>query len=222
MKTRILITAVLLVHGLIYASDSLKVDSLKPRLIAASPSKNVRNVNGILFKYFDEEDHFKPKKVNGLGMGFNFVGIFLPPLMLFNLQPPGNHDYVIVPRKKMNTINGLQLSIINMEPTVTNGLEINVSSNINTYAVTNGMSVSPFFNVHHEMKGVSVAPLANIGQKCRGIQIGLYNQCKDFRGIQIGGWNENGRRKLPLINWNFKKQKVNKTLQESNQNQFNP
>lgn len=218
MKTRILITAVLLVHGLIYASDSLKVDSLKPRLIAASPSKNVRNVNGILFKYFDEEEHFKPKKVNGLGMGFNFVGIFLPPLMLFNLQPPGNHDYVIVHRKKMNTINGLQLSIINMEPTVTNGLEINVSSNINTYAVTNGMSVSPFFNVHHEMKGVSVAPLANIGQKCRGIQIGLYNQCKDFRGIQIGGWNENGRRKFPLINWNFKKQKVNKTLQERNQN----
>ncbi|MCD9616497.1 hypothetical protein [Chryseobacterium gleum] len=212
MKTRILITAVLLVHGLIYASDSLKVDSLKPRLIAASPSKNVRNVNGILFKYFDEEEHFKPKKVNGLGMGFNFVGIFLPPLMLFNLQPPGNHDYIIVPRKKMNTINGLQLSIINMEPTVTNGLEINVSSNINTYAVTNGVSVSPFFNVHHEMKGVSVASLANIGQKCRGIQIGLYNQCKDFRGIQIGGWNENGRRKLPLINWNFKKQKVNKTL----------
>ncbi|WNI38748.1 hypothetical protein [Chryseobacterium sp. SG20098] len=209
MKTRIiLLTAVLLVNSLVYASDNLKVDSLKPRLIAASPSKTTRNVNGILFKYFDEEEYFKPKKVNGLAMGFNFVGIFLPPLMLFNLQPPVNDDYVIVPREKMNTINGLQLSLINLEPTVTNGLEINVSSNVNTYAVTNGMSVSPFFNLHHEMKGVSVSPLANIGQKCRGIQIGLYNQCKDFRGIQIGGWNENGRRKLPLINWNFKKQKV--------------
>ena len=77
-------------------------------------------------------------------MGLNFVGIFLPPLMLFNLQPPVNDDYVIVPREKMNTINGLQLSLINLEPTVTNGLEINVSSNVNTYAVTNGMSVSPF------------------------------------------------------------------------------
>ncbi|MCC3216731.1 hypothetical protein LIV57_15805 [Chryseobacterium sp. X308] len=220
MKTRILLIAVLLFSSLAYASDNLKVDSLKPRLIAASPSKNVRNVNGILFKYFDEEEHFKPKKVNGLGMGFNFMGVFLPPLMLFNLSLPNNGDYVIVPREKMNTINGLQLSLINMEPTVTNGLEINVSSNINTYAVTNGMSVSPFFNVHHEMKGVSVAPLANIGQKCRGIQIGLYNQCKDFRGIQIGGWNENGRRKLPLINWNFKKQKTKKALQESRQNKF--
>ncbi|WP_336703592.1 hypothetical protein [Chryseobacterium indologenes] len=212
MKTRILLIAVLLTNCLVYASDRLKADSLKPRLIAASPSKTAKNVNGILFKYFDEEEHFKPKKVNGLGMGFNFVGIFLPPLMLFTLQPPGNHDYAIVPREKMNTINGLQLSIINMEPTVTNGLEINISSNVSTYAVTNGMSVSPFINLHHEMKGISVAPLANIGQKCRGIQIGLYNQCKDFRGIQIGGWNENGRRKLPLINWNFKKQKVNKEL----------
>jgi hypothetical protein len=212
MKTRILLAAALLFNSLAYASDSLKVDSLKPRLIAASPSKNVRNVNGVLFKYFDDEDHFKPKKVNGLGMGFNFVGIFLPPLMLFNLQLPGSNDYVIIPREKMNTINGLQLSLINMEPTVTNGLEINVSSNVNTYAVTNGMSVSPFFNLHHEMKGISVAPLANIGKKCRGIQIGLYNKCDDFRGIQIGGWNENGKRKLPLINWNFKKQKVNKTL----------
>ncbi|KAA2224413.1 LA_2272 family surface repeat-containing protein [Chryseobacterium sediminis] len=216
MKTRILLIAVLLFNSLVYASDSLKVDSLKPRLIAASPSKNVRNVNGILFKYYDEEDHFKPKKVNGLGLGFNIIGVFLPPLMLFTFQSPGSwsldDDYVIVPREKMNKINGLQLSLINMEPTVTNGLEINVSSNINTYAVTNGMSVSPFFNLHHEMKGISVAPLANVGQKCRGIQIGLYNKCSDFRGIQIGGWNENGRRKLPLINGNFKKQKTNKML----------
>jgi len=215
MKTRILLAAVLLFSSLMYASDSVKADSLKPRLIAASPSKNVKNVNGILFKYYDEEDHFKPKKVNGLGMGFNVMGIFLPPLMLFTLQPDHwnlNNDYVILRREKMNTINGLQLSLINMEPTVTNGLEINISSNVNTYAVTNGMSVSPFFNLHHEMKGVSVAPLANIGQKCRGIQIGLYNKCKDFRGIQIGGWNENGRRKLPLINWNFKKQKTNQAL----------
>ncbi|MDR3026266.1 LA_2272 family surface repeat-containing protein [Chryseobacterium sp.] len=212
MKTRILFAAVLLFNSLVYASDRLKADSLKPRFIAASPSKNVRNVNGILLKYYDKEDHFKPKKVNGLGMGFNFLGIFLPPLMLFNLQLPGNNDYVVIPREKMNTINGLQLSLINMEPTVTNGLEINVSSNINTYAVTNGVSVSPFFNLHHEMKGVSVAPLANVGQKCRGIQIGLYNKCEDFRGIQIGGWNENGKRKFPLINWNFKKQKTNKTL----------
>lgn len=216
MKTRILLIAVFVFNSLVYASDTLKVDSLKPRFIAASPSKNVRNVNGILFKYYDDEEGFKPKKLNGLGMGFNFLGIFLPPLLFFGLPSIGdwslNDDYIIIPWEKMNKINGLQLSLINMEPTVMNGLEINVSSNISTYAVINGVSVSPFFNLHHEMKGVSVAPFANVGMKCRGIQIGLYNRCNDFRGIQIGMWNENGKRKFPLINWNFKKSKPNKTL----------
>lgn len=212
MKTRILLIMILLFNSLAYASDSLKVDSLKPRIVAASPSKNVRNVNGILFKYFDEEENFTPKKVNGLGMGFNIIGVFLPPLMLVSLPSVQgwdlDSDYAVISRQKMNRINGVQLSLINMEPTVTNGLEINVSSNISTYAVTNGVSVSPFFNLHHEMNGVSVASFANVGQKCRGVQIGLYNKCKDFRGIQIGMWNENGKRKLPLINWNFKKQKI--------------
>ena len=210
MKKQFFLIMTILISSLMHSQDSLSHTNEKAKVFGVSPSKKTKNVNGVLLKYYDEIDNeIKPKKVNGLGMGFNFLGIFLPPLMLFNLQLPGSNDYVIIPREKMNTINGLQLSLINMEPTVTNGLEINVSSNINTYAVINGMSVSPFFNLHHEMKGVSVAPLAIIGQKCRGIQIGLYNQCKDFRGIQIGGWNENGKRKLPLINWNFKKQKTN-------------
>lgn len=207
MKTRILLITVFFVNSLVYASDTIKADSLKPKIIAASPSKNTSNVNGILFKYFDEEEGFMPKKVNGLGMGFNLVGIFIPPLLLFNL-PGADHwsfnSYEIMPRERMNKINGVQLSLINMEPTVTNGLEVNISSNIGVYTVTNGVSVSPLFNIHDEIKGVSVAPLANVGQKCRGVQIGLYNKCNDFRGIQIGAWNENGKRKLPLINWNFK------------------
>ncbi|MGH1519280.1 LA_2272 family surface repeat-containing protein [Chryseobacterium sp. JK1] len=211
METRIFLVIVLLWSSWGYASDNVKVDSLKPRLIAVSPSKNIKNVNGILFKYFDEEEDFTPKKVNGLGIGCNVMGFFLPVLMLVSLPSVQSWDfgnsYPVIPKQRMNKINGLQLSLINMEPTITNGLEVSLSSNISTYAVTNGMSVSPFFNLHHEMNGVSVAPFANVGQKCRGIQIGLYNKCEDFRGIQIGMWNENGRRKFPLINWNFKKQK---------------
>lgn len=210
MKTRIVLLTVLFFNGLVYASDPIKIDSLKPRFFGTSPSKNVRNVNGVMFKYFDEDENNIPKKINGLGLGLNPVGLFFPALLLVYLPDAGkwnlNNDYGIVPENEMNKINGVQLSLINMEPTVTNGLEINVSSNINTYATTNGAALSPFFNLHHEVKGVSVAPLANIGQKCRGLQIGLYNSCKDFRGIQIGAWNKNGKRKLPLINWNFKKQ----------------
>ncbi|MGE8553769.1 MAG: LA_2272 family surface repeat-containing protein [Chryseobacterium jejuense] len=214
MKAQFFLIPMLLFSSLFYASDTIKVDSLKPRVVGFSPSKNVRNVNGVLFKYFEEEEYFIPKKVNGLGIGGNFLGVFFPALLFFNLpdaisKGSLNDDYEVVPENKMNKINGVQLSLINMEPTVTNGLEINVSSNLNTYAITNGVAVSPLYNLHHEIKGVSVAPFANVGQKCRGLQIGLYNSCKDFRGIQIGAWNENGKRKLPFINWNFKKQKIN-------------
>ena len=215
MKAQFFLITMLLFNSLCYASDTIRVDSLKHKVIGFSPSKNTRNINGVLLKYFDQEDGFTPKKVNGLGMGFNPLGLFFPALLVVYL--PGadrwslNNDYGVIPENKMNKINGVQLSLINMEPTITNGLEINISSNINTYAVTNGIAVSPILNFHHEIKGVSVAPLANVGQKCRGLQIGLYNSCKDFRGLQIGAWNENGKRKLPFINWNFKKQE-NKNL----------
>lgn len=216
MKAQFFLISILLFSSLFYASDTINVDSLKPRVVGFSPSKNVRNVNGVLFKYWEEEEGFIPKKVNGLGIGGNFLGVFYPFLLFFNLPDAlktgsMNDDYEIVSENKMNKMNGVQLSLINMEPTVTNGLEINVSSNINSYAITNGLAVSPLYNLHHEIKGVSVAPFANVGQKCRGLQIGLYNSCKNFRGIQIGGWNENGKRKLPIINWNFKKSE-NKTL----------
>lgn len=215
MKTQFFLIPILLFSSMIYASDALKVDSLRPKVFGFSPSKNVKNVNGVLFKYFEEDDDLIPKKVNGLVMGANIVGIFYPFLLAFNLpdalsKGSLNDDYEIVSENKMNKINGLQLSLINMEPTITNGLEINVSSNINSYAITNGMAVSPLYNLHHEIKGVSVAPFANVGQKCRGLQISLYNSCEDFRGIQIGAWNENGKRKLPFINWNFRKQKTQK------------
>lgn len=210
MKTQFLVIISFFVGNMVCAQDSIRLYSLKPRFIGTAPSKNVKNVNGVMLKYFDEEEEITPKKVNGLELGLNPVGLFIPALLLLYL--PGanqwslNNDYEIISEHKMNKINGVQLSLMNMEPTITNGLEVNVSSNINTYAKTNGVAISPLFNLHHELKGVSVAPLANVGQKCRGLQIGLYNNCKDFRGIQIGAWNENGKRKLPLINWNFKKQ----------------
>jgi hypothetical protein len=37
----------------------------------------------------------------------------------------------------------------------------------------------------------------------KGVQVALYNKSMDFRGVQLGLWNVNGRRSLPLINWQF-------------------
>ncbi|UWX60721.1 hypothetical protein N0B40_00285 [Chryseobacterium oranimense] len=212
MKIKFLLIISLLAGGIINAQDSLNTKLDKPRLIGFSPSKKTKNVNGMLIKYYDEIDNeIQPKKVNGIGLGLNGLGIFFPALLLVSIPSIDNwavNDIGTEPLpEKMNKINGMQLSIINMEPTVTNGLEVNISSNISAPSVTNGVAFSPLYNFHHTTRGVAVSTFANVSQKCRGIQVSLINVCKDSRGIQIGFWNENEKRKFPLINWNFKNKK---------------
>ena len=66
---------------------------------------------------------------------------------------------------------------------------------------SNGLMVSGLFNRIYSFRGVNIAGLRNASSKGRGIQIGVSNYCKDFKGIQIGLWNRNGKRTLPFINW---------------------
>jgi hypothetical protein len=54
------------------------------------------------------------------------------------------------------------------------------------------------------MKGVQISAFNYINTGS-GLQIGLFNTSQNFKGIQIGLWNVNQKRKLPIINWNFKK-----------------
>lgn len=213
MKTQFLVIFGLILGQIVYAQDNLKVNQDKPKLIGFSPSKKTKNVNGILVKYFDEIDNeIQPKKVNGIGLGFNFLGIFFPVLMLVNIGTIDNWEIGEISMEpipeKMNKINGMQLSIINMEPTVINGLELSLSSNLGAPSVINGVAISPLYNLHHTTNGAVVSTFANISAKCRGVQIALVNVCKDSKGVQIGFWNENEKRKLPLINWNFKNEKL--------------
>jgi hypothetical protein len=212
MKTKLfLVLLIALTINLYKSQDTINI-SKSHKFIGFSPSKKTQNVN-ILIKYFDEIDgEIKPKKVNGLGLGLNIIGIFLPPLVLFNAPFVKDWSFADIESniplpEKMNKINGLQFSFINMKPTTTNGLEISLSSNISAPSKINGVSYSPIFNIHHTTNGITIATFANISQKCRGIQVGLINSCKDSRGIQIGFWNVNEKRKMPIINWNFKTKK---------------
>lgn len=40
----------------------------------------------------------------------------------------------------------------------------------------------------------------------KGVQIGLVNNAAKLRGFQIGLWNTNQKRSLPLFNWCFEKE----------------
>ena len=67
-----------------------------------------------------------------------------------------------------------------------------------------GVTISGISNFAYIMKGVSIAGLRNRATYARGIQIGLFNKATEMRGFQFGLWNTNGRRSLPIINWQFK------------------
>lgn len=93
MKTK-LFTLLAIVFAINFgkSQDTLKIQP-PHKFIGFSPSKNIQNVN-VLVKYFDEFDNdFRPKQVNGLGLGFNMIGIFFPPMMLVSLPTISNWDF---------------------------------------------------------------------------------------------------------------------------------
>ncbi|MGY6647324.1 LA_2272 family surface repeat-containing protein [Wenyingzhuangia sp. IMCC45574] len=68
----------------------------------------------------------------------------------------------------------------------------------------NGIMISgPWGNHTKIFNGIQIGFDNHILQKGNGIQIGIYNEAKNFKGIQLGLWNKNQKRSLPIINWNF-------------------
>jgi len=68
----------------------------------------------------------------------------------------------------------------------------------------NGLQVG-FGNNGFRTKGIQIGLFRNNAKEMKGLQIGLINKSERFKGLQIGLWNVNQKRKLPLINWNFKR-----------------
>ncbi|MBS1566594.1 MAG: hypothetical protein JST39_19575 [Bacteroidetes bacterium] len=66
-----------------------------------------------------------------------------------------------------------------------------------------GFVLSATQTVIGEFNGIVISPLRNRSAKGRGMQLGLLNICKDMKGLQVGLWNVNSKRRLPLVNWNF-------------------
>ena len=98
-------------------------------------------------------------------------------------------------------INGLSISpgVLGFANPDVNGLIIN--GLISTCHNINGVSINGLGTISNSFKGIQVAGIYNKAIRGKGLQIGIVNRCKDLKGVQIGFWNINSKRKLPLINW---------------------
>jgi hypothetical protein len=96
--------------------------------------------------------------------------------------------------------NGISISIVGIITEKHNGLQLSMFNDVHK---GNGMQLG-LGNDAIDFKGIQVSVLSNHAVKSRGIQVGLFNKSKNLKGLQFGLWNINQKRKMPLINWNFK------------------
>lgn len=175
------------------------------------------NIHGISVGLWSINE--EPRYTNTNGVKFELIGVGIAlPLIPRSPIVEIEEAFVELNQKPLSErINGLNLSTSGTVcHCLTNGFtagfigQINFKVNgisaslvMNLVLKQNGFMVS-LFNDAYSVNGLQIG-LGNTGVKARGVQMGLINNSKNLKGIQIGLWNVNQKRKLPLINWNFKR-----------------
>jgi hypothetical protein len=205
-------TIIILIIGLnLFGQDTItgQVDN-KKYIAWISPSK-ATHVYGLMINFFprfpDYDSIDKYPIIYGSEINLNPLGIFFPFMLVVHSIDPETHCPVAesldsIPFDKFKIVQGLQAGLINMEPTIVNGLDVNVTGSFESK--TNGLTISLVMNKHYISNGLTFALIGNHDTKCNGVQIGLINSAVDLKGLQIGLWNKNQKRNMPIINWNFK------------------
>ncbi len=198
--------------------DSVKI---KPAVFSVNPKKSVtRNTSGINIGVLDI---YKKQKINGLNLQANPLSLIYPLIPKAIPVPTEETSTVTVNGLHISTggmvdgekLNGVGISIYH-HARVTNGVSVNFYNN--TSGNLTGIHISGFANSSEKGYGLHMAFIGNDSddfkglqisgfnesKKMRGVQIGLVNKAGNLKGFQLGLWNVNEKRKLPLINWNFK------------------
>jgi hypothetical protein len=163
---------------------------------------NANKVNGISLGVHTGNINGKKILVNGININADMGSMFITMFSAFHFFDAAN---VKVLSDTLSTdgkisINGLGISGGGiMYGKKLNGLFVN--GGICESNTANGIFISGGFNHFQSVKGISVGGIRNTAVKCTGLQIGLINSCKYLKGLQIGFWNVNSKRKMPLINW---------------------
>jgi hypothetical protein len=172
------------------------------------------HVYGVMFNFWSLSDTNKSKRLSktyGAEINLNPIGVFSPFVTVVHCIDPKTHTPLTNSADSLDLgsfreINGLQIGLLNLDPTIINGVDINLTGSFGS--VTNGVTISGVLNKHYIINGVTVAIIGNHDSKCNGVQIGLINSCNELKGIQLGLWNKNQKRSLPIINWCFKKKRT--------------
>ncbi|MEI6949065.1 hypothetical protein V9K67_17920 [Paraflavisolibacter sp. H34] len=164
--------------------------------------KKNANIHGVSLGFWNFSSKPRNTTTNGLRLSLIGEGIVVP----FVAQDPLADNDSLLQEVRANPVSER-----------VNGISFSTLGNAGAYAI-NGMALGYVGHFHQQVNGISVAAL-NFSQlhngvqaavfmnecaQMKGVQVGFWNISKKTRGVQIGLWNVNEKRKLPLLNWNFR------------------
>jgi hypothetical protein len=183
-----------------------KIESEKVRNIFSFIPSKVDKINGLSLGVWAEnlKSEKDSLKINGINIEINPLCLFGYIRGIVRIDDIDDDSAFYKNRKNgLTDIDGLNISIPGF---------FNNSSKINGLSLTpfticvgeiNGVSISGITSCSYNLNGISICGIYNSSNQVKGLQIGLFNRAKKLRGFQIGLWNKNGKRSLPLINWQF-------------------
>jgi len=146
----------------------------------------------------------KPLAINGVNLNADLLTAFLSFYAVLSIRSTSSLINMpdTVDRSAMkDTVTGVSISGGGLAIDVMKGLSINGFTCIVTE--TKGLVITGLQNITDEFKGVEIGGLRNRAIHGRGVQISLLNICKNLKGVQLGLWNVNSKRRLPFINWSL-------------------
>jgi len=190
------------------------------------------NINGLsvgLYSGYEGENEGRNVHTNGIKLEPVGAGIILPLLPHSPISDVESEFKIpaLPPSERINgfnlspagttcdcNTNGVSAGFIGQMNRKVNGFSISVVMNLtgqhngaqmsvfNESFVMNGLQMG-FTNYSQKARGIQFG-FSNVGVSARGLQIGVFNNSKNFKGLQVGLWNTNQKRKLPVLNWNFR------------------
>lgn len=144
----------------------------------------------------------------GMGAGGDMTGVHIAG---FGVGAGGDMNGVNIAGIGLGsggTLRGLNGAIFGIGAQEIRGLNLAATMKADVIA---GISVAPAFSrisSGGELRGVSLSPYHEVKGHTHGLAIGIVNYTRTLNGVQLGlvnivTENPNGRRMLPVLNWNF-------------------
>jgi hypothetical protein len=187
-----------------YVAPKIDSSKFKTRNFIWLSPLHAKEINGIAIGVATGNSMFSemPITINGINLNVDLVtgltGMMFMPYTFSEINTDKYDDSLQIEGKII--ANGISISAGGVvEGRQFNGIFIN-GGLCESYKA-NGIFISGVRNIFQDIRGVSISGLRNDAYSCTGVQIALINNCKNLKGIQIGLWNVNSKRKLPFINW---------------------